>query len=72
MNVAARLERAKEVIGTRICVSESAVAQVPSFVGRPVGMLLLTGKTQPLKCFEPLAPGCTGASSNYSAAFALL
>jgi adenylate cyclase len=72
VNVAARLERANKVIGTRICVSESVVARIPSFVGRPAGRLLLRGKTQPLGCFEPLAPGNAGANSKYSAAFALL
>lgn len=72
VNVAARLERANKVIGTRICVSESVVAAIPGFLGRPVGRLLLRGKTRPLDCFEPLAPGHTGANSKYSAAFALL
>ena len=72
VNVAARLERANKVIGTRICASESVVAKIPGFVGRPVGKLLLRGKTRPLSCFEPVAPGYTGANSKYSAAFALL
>jgi adenylate cyclase len=72
VNVAARLERANKVIGTRICASESVVARIPGFVGRPVGKLLLRGKTQPLGCFEPIAPGEAGTTSKYAAAFALL
>jgi adenylate cyclase len=72
VNVAARLERANKVIGTRVCVSEAVVARFPSFVGRPVGKLLLRGKTQPLKCYEPLQLAKADASSNYSTAFALL
>lgn len=72
VNVAARLERANKVIGTRICASESVVVRIPGFAGRPVGTLLLRGKTQSLRCFEPLAPECAAANSKYFTAFALL
>jgi adenylate cyclase len=72
VNVASRLERANKVIGTRICVSEAVVARIPSFVGRPVGKLLLRGKTQPLKCYEPLQLAKVDGSSKYSIAFGLL
>ena len=72
VNVAARLERANKVIGTRICASEAVVARIPGFLGRPVGRLLLRGKTQSLKCFEPLADGLPDRINKYSGAFALL
>jgi adenylate cyclase len=48
------------------------VARIPAFLGRPVGRLLLRGKTRPLGCFEPLAAVHAGANSKYCAAFALL
>jgi adenylate cyclase len=74
VNIAARLERANKTIGSRICVGESVVEQIPDFCGRPVGTLLLKGKSQSLRCYEPLneerarAP----ATAGYNAAFALL
>jgi len=74
VNIAARLERANKSIGTRICVGESVAEQMPSFRGRPVGTLLLKGKSQSLRCYEPLSEDRAGASATagYTAAFALL
>jgi adenylate cyclase len=74
VNIAARLERANKSIGTRLCVGESVVALVPEFQGRPVGNLLLKGKTQALRCYEPLNGERAGApaTAGYNAAFALL
>ena len=54
VNVAARLEGANKQLGTHICISESVVEQIDGFEGRPAGTLLLKGKTQKLKAFEPL------------------
>jgi class 3 adenylate cyclase len=56
INIAARLETANKQLGTRICVSESVAGQVPDFRGRPVGDLVLRGKTEPLRAYEPLLP----------------
>jgi len=74
VNIAARLERANKSIGTRICVGESVVALVPEFSGRPIGALLLKGKSQTLRCYEPLdaARAEAPAIAGYNAAFALL
>jgi len=55
INTAARLETANKSLGTRICVSELVVGQIPSFTGRPIGTVLLPGKTEQLKIFEPLS-----------------
>ena len=71
VNTAARLERANKLIGTRICVSESVVAMATGFVGRPIGTLLLRGKTRPLKCYEPFG-AATEMPTRYGEAFALL
>ena len=54
INTAARLESANKLLGTRICVSEAVVERCPGFVGRPAGTLLLKGKTEPVRVFEPL------------------
>ena len=54
INVAARLEEANKQLGTRICVSAMLAAKVDDFKGRPVGDLVLRGKTKALRAFEPL------------------
>ena len=55
INTAARLESANKQLGTRVCVSETTVAQCPDFQGRPIGFLLLKGKTKPVATFEPVS-----------------
>jgi adenylate cyclase len=54
VNTAARLETANKTLGTRICVSESVVAKIDDFHGRPAGHLQLAGKTGALPAYEPL------------------
>ena len=54
VNTAARLEAANKQLGTRICVGESVVSRVAGFKGRPIGDLLLRGRKEPLRAFEPL------------------
>jgi adenylate cyclase len=54
INITARLEDANKSLGTHICVSAVAAARVPNFQGRPVGDLVLRGRTEPLRAFEPL------------------
>ncbi len=54
INTAARLENANKTLGTRICVSADVAQLIPSFVGRPVGDLLLRGRSAPLRVYEPL------------------
>ena len=74
VNVAARLERANKTIGTRICIGEDVVALIPEFSGRPVGTLLLKGKSRALRCYEPQtgAQAAAAATAGYNEAFALL
>src|ERR1700722_7677731 len=54
VNVAARLEAANKQLGTRICVSATLAARVDEFRGRVIGNLVLRGKTDALRAFEPL------------------
>jgi adenylate cyclase len=54
INVAARLETANKQLGTRVCVSATLAAKVNDFRGRPVGDLVLRGKTEALPAFQPL------------------
>ena len=54
VNIAARLETANKQLGTRICVSAALAGKVQDFRGRPVGDLMLRGKSEALRVFEPL------------------
>lgn len=54
INIAARLEAANKQLGTRICVSASVAKAAENFQGRPVGELMLRGRSEPLRAFEPL------------------
>jgi len=54
INIAARLESANKQLGTRICVSGALAEKVKNFRGRPVGDLVLRGRTEPIRAFEPL------------------
>jgi class 3 adenylate cyclase len=55
INVAARLEAANKLLGTRVCVSASVAERSQNFRGRPVGDLILRGRAEPIRAFEPLA-----------------
>ncbi len=71
INTAARLESVNRHVGTRVCVSGTAAHHCPSIPFRPVGRLVLKGKTQGLEVFEPLSedeaasPRCQGYLSAY-------
>jgi adenylate cyclase len=54
VNTAARLEAANKQLGTRICVGESVASRVAGFKARPIGDLLLRGRKESLRAFEPL------------------
>ncbi|OKO79304.1 adenylate/guanylate cyclase domain-containing protein [Bradyrhizobium sp. AS23.2] len=72
INIAARLEAANKQLGTRICVSSSVAEAAENFRGRPVGELMLRGRSEPLRAFEPLPPAKFEAPETalYSQAFA--
>ena len=54
LSIAARLETANKQLGTRICVSDSVVQRIVGFRGRPVGKLLLRGRSEEVPAHEPL------------------
>ena len=54
INAAARLEAANKQLGTRICVSAAAAERAGDFLGRPVGDLVLRGRSEPMRAYEPL------------------
>ena len=56
INAAARLEAVNKQLGTRICVSAEAATRAGEFSGRPVGDLVLRGRAEPMRVFEPLSP----------------
>jgi len=54
INTAARLEGVNKYLGTRICVSETTIARCGYPYVRPIGRLVLKGKTEGLGTFEPI------------------
>jgi adenylate cyclase len=74
INVAARLEAANKQLGTRICVSATLAEKVDHFKGRPVGDLVLRGKAEAMRAFEPLSVDQfkSAATTSYLDAFAKL
>ena len=74
INIAARLEVANKQLGTRACVSATVAAKAEDFRGRPVGDLLLRGRSDALRAFEPLPPKQYNlpATMSYLEAFAKL
>jgi adenylate cyclase len=54
INTAARMEGVNKHLGTQICISGTTVAQCPDHFFRPVGALILKGKTEAIDAFEPM------------------
>ncbi|MGO9443500.1 MAG: CHASE2 domain-containing protein [Thiobacillaceae bacterium] len=75
VNTAARLETVNKQLGTLVCVSEATVSGCDDVPARPVGRLVLKGKTEPLLVYEPMftADGEVARSdSAYAAAYTLM
>jgi class 3 adenylate cyclase len=74
INTAARLEAANKFLGTRICVSATVAEGADKFQGRPVGDLMLRGRSEPLRAYEPLSAATFAgpATTQYCEAFAKL
>jgi adenylate cyclase len=74
INIAARLEAANKFLGTRVCVSAAIADRAENFQGRPIGDLVLRGRSEPLRAYEPLRPATfkSPATARYAEAFAWL
>jgi class 3 adenylate cyclase len=74
INTTARLETANKFLGTRICASAAVADAAEGFQGRPIGDLILRGRSEPLRAFEPLPPAkfADPATTQYVEAFAKL
>jgi adenylate cyclase len=74
INTAARLESANKPLGTRICASAAVASAALNFKGRPVGDLMLRGRSEPLRAYEPLPDSAfqAPAAAQYAEAFAKL
>lgn len=75
VNTAARLESVNKQIGTTVCVSAATHSRAAGTPARPVGRLVLKGKTEPLMVYEPLFASDPGARANddaYAKAWDLL
>ena len=54
VNTAARLEGVNKFLGTTLCASGSTAHGCPNLTFRPIGVLLLYGKKEPVDVYEPL------------------
>ena len=71
VNTAARLESANRYLGTLVCVSDAVVQACPTVTVRPIGRLLLKGRSTPIAVYEPL-PEAVQPDAAYEQAFSLL
>jgi adenylate cyclase len=55
INTAARLESANKYFGTRVCVSGATASLCPAMSFRPIGEVVLKGKTRSVALLEPVA-----------------
>lgn len=73
VNTASRLERANKHLGTQTCVSAATLSGCPDWPARPVGRIILKGKSHLLEIFEPLDPlTASSPDADYQHAFDLM
>lgn len=74
INTAARMESVNKHLGTQICIAGTTAAQCPNHYFRPVGALVLKGKTEAIEAFEPISESAvaTPLMVRYREAFELL
>lgn len=54
INTAARMESVNKYLGTLICIAGTTAAQCPHHFFRPVGSLVLKGKTEAIDALQPI------------------
>jgi adenylate cyclase len=57
VNAASRLEGLNKTFGTRLCVSDATKVLCRGIAFRPIGSVILKGKTEALDVWEPLHDG---------------
>lgn len=74
VNTSARLESVNKHLGTRVCISEATASRCSDVAFRPVGVLVLKGKSEGLKVFEPLSTARANAPATeaYEKAYRLM
>ena len=74
INTAARMESVNKHLGTRICIAGTTTAQCPNHYFRPIGALVLKGKTEAIEAFEPISADADTATLTvrYREAYELL
>ncbi len=74
VNTAARLEGLNKYFGTRLCVSGGTLGAEFDLPHRPLGLIVLKGKTEALEIVEPLTDERSASDfiSSYRQAYALL
>lgn len=74
VNTASRVEGLNKYFGTRLAVTAANAAANPDVVFRPMGSVVLKGKTEPIEILEPLSPERAGApeTAAYRAAYAAM
>jgi class 3 adenylate cyclase len=72
VNAASRLEGLNKHFGTRLCVGHAARVLCKGVTFRPIGIVILKGKTEALDVWEPLHEGAYAPEylARYEAAFA--
>jgi adenylate cyclase len=71
VNAASRLEGLNKTFGTRLCVSDAAKVLCHGITFRPIGSVILKGKTELLDVWEPLHDGAVSEDflARYVAAY---
>lgn len=74
INTAARMESVNKHLGTQICIAGTTAAQCPNHFFRPIGALVLKGKTEAIEAFEPISEQAAASPlmKRYREAFELL
>ncbi|MBP7334486.1 adenylate/guanylate cyclase domain-containing protein [Niveispirillum sp.] len=74
VNTAARLEGLNKYFGTRVAMSGATAERCPDLPRRPIGRIVLKGKTEPIAVYQPLTQeeARSGFMQRYQAAYAAM
>lgn len=74
VNTAARTEGVNKYFGTRICCTDEVVKRCPDLFFRPIGDIVLKGKTEPVTLYNPIsdADAKSELTKAYAASYELL